>query len=136
MVVTKGALTDAITTSNSGGHWGPELKFAGYDLVLIEGKAPRPVYLWIYDDAVQLRERRSDRLLVAHVAGQRPHVEVGFQPRQRVLVPSQRDHLVAHADEPLHDCASDPLRAAGHDDDSAHLRITGASRSICASRSG
>src|SRR6266852_2188228 len=32
MVVTKGALTDAITTSNSGGHWGPELKFAGYDL--------------------------------------------------------------------------------------------------------
>ena len=34
MVVTKGALTNAITTSNSGGHWGPELKFAGYDLIL------------------------------------------------------------------------------------------------------
>ena len=31
MVVTKGALTNVITTSNSGGHWGPELKFAGYD---------------------------------------------------------------------------------------------------------
>ena len=41
MVVTKGALTGAITTSNSGGHWGPELKFAGYDLLLIEGRASR-----------------------------------------------------------------------------------------------
>ena len=56
MVVTKGALTGAITTSNSGGHWGPELKFAGYDLLLIEGKAPAPVYLFIYDDAVQIRD--------------------------------------------------------------------------------
>src|SRR5947209_12744047 len=56
MVVTKGALTNAITTSNSGGHWGPELKFAGYDLLLLEGRAPKPVYLLIYDDIVQLRD--------------------------------------------------------------------------------
>ena len=40
MVVTKGALTNAITTSNSGGHWGPELKFAGYDLLILEGNLP------------------------------------------------------------------------------------------------
>ncbi|MBI4519167.1 MAG: aldehyde ferredoxin oxidoreductase family protein [Deltaproteobacteria bacterium] len=55
MVVTKGALTGAITTSNSGGHWGPELKFAGYDMVIVEGRAPRPVYLWIHNDEVELR---------------------------------------------------------------------------------
>jgi aldehyde:ferredoxin oxidoreductase len=59
MVVTKGALTNAITTSNSGGHWGPELKFAGYDLLLIEGRADRPVYLFIYDDDVQIRDARA-----------------------------------------------------------------------------
>jgi aldehyde:ferredoxin oxidoreductase len=59
MVVTKGALTNAITTSNSGGHWGPELKFAGYDLLLLEGRAPKPVYLFIYDDVVQLRDAGS-----------------------------------------------------------------------------
>ncbi len=58
MVVTKGALTGAITTSNSGGHWGPELKFAGYDMVILEGKASEPVYLWIYDDAVEIRDAR------------------------------------------------------------------------------
>ena len=56
MVVTKGALTNAITTSNSGGHWGPELKFAGYDMVILEGRAPKPVYLFIYDDHVELRD--------------------------------------------------------------------------------
>ena len=56
MVVTKGALTNAITTSNSGGFWGPELKFAGYDFVILQGQAPRPQYLWIYDDTVELRD--------------------------------------------------------------------------------
>lgn len=56
MVVTKGALTNAITTSNSGGHWGPELKFAGYDMLILEGKSPKPVYLSIYNDQVELRD--------------------------------------------------------------------------------
>jgi aldehyde:ferredoxin oxidoreductase len=56
MVVTKGALTGAITTSNSGGSWGPEFKFAGYDLLIVEGKAPRPSYLFIYDDYVEVRD--------------------------------------------------------------------------------
>ena len=53
-VVTKGALTGAITTSNSGGKWGAELKFAGYDLLIIEGKAKNPVYITINDDDVQV----------------------------------------------------------------------------------
>lgn len=56
MVVTKGALTNAITTSNSGGHWGPELKFAGYDMLIIEGKSPKPCYLFINDDQVEIRD--------------------------------------------------------------------------------
>lgn len=56
MVVTKGALTNAITTSNSGGHWGPELKFAGYDLLILEGKSPQPVYLFINNDQVEIRD--------------------------------------------------------------------------------
>ncbi len=59
MVVTKGALTGAITTSNSGGHWGPELKFAGYDLLIFEGRAPKPSYLFIYDDRVEVRDAAS-----------------------------------------------------------------------------
>ncbi len=56
MVLCKSPLTDAIACSNSGGYWGPELKFAGYDMVILEGKAPRPVYIWIYNDQVEIRD--------------------------------------------------------------------------------
>jgi aldehyde:ferredoxin oxidoreductase len=55
-VVTKGALTGAIASANSGGTWGPELKFAGYDAVIFEGAAPKPVYLWIKDQTVEIRD--------------------------------------------------------------------------------
>ena len=55
-VVTKGPMTGAIAASNSGGSFGPELKFAGYDMVIIEGKASKPVYLWINDDQVEIRD--------------------------------------------------------------------------------
>ena len=54
-VVTKGPLTGTVAASNSGGFFGPELKYAGYDLVIIEGKANKPMYLWIYNDKVKLR---------------------------------------------------------------------------------
>ena len=50
MVICKSPLTDAVACSNSGGYWGPELKFAGYDVVILEGKAPKPVYIWIEND--------------------------------------------------------------------------------------
>src|SRR5438552_11321579 len=56
MVVTKGALTGAITTSNSGGHWGPELKYAGYDMLILEGRAPNPCSLVIADGRVEIRD--------------------------------------------------------------------------------
>ncbi|MGD9600602.1 MAG: aldehyde ferredoxin oxidoreductase family protein [Gammaproteobacteria bacterium] len=52
--VTKGALTGAIASSNSGGQFGGELKMAGYDLVIFEGRAAAPVYLYIQDDDAQL----------------------------------------------------------------------------------
>ena len=55
MVVTKGYLTGAIACSNSGGNFGPELKFAGYDLIIFEGKAKEPVYLLIEDNHIEIR---------------------------------------------------------------------------------
>ncbi len=53
-VVTKGPLTNAIACSNSGGKFGAELKFAGYDLLILEGRSETPVYLLIQDDSVQV----------------------------------------------------------------------------------
>jgi aldehyde:ferredoxin oxidoreductase len=55
-VITKGALTGAIASSNSGGYWGAELKMAGWDMIIFEGKSPKPVYLYINDDVAELRD--------------------------------------------------------------------------------
>ncbi|WP_043703046.1 aldehyde ferredoxin oxidoreductase family protein [Tepidimonas taiwanensis] len=55
-VITKGPLTGAIACSNSGGYWGAELKMAGWDMIIFEGRSPKPVYLYIHDDEVELRD--------------------------------------------------------------------------------
>ncbi|HDQ73666.1 MAG TPA: aldehyde:ferredoxin oxidoreductase [Chloroflexi bacterium] len=48
--------TGILGDSNAGGFFGPELKFAGYDQIVIRGRAERPVCLWIEDDEVTLRD--------------------------------------------------------------------------------
>jgi aldehyde:ferredoxin oxidoreductase len=54
-VTFKSPLTGFIGDSNSGGTFGVTLKYAGYDMLIIEGKAKRPSYLWIDGDVVELR---------------------------------------------------------------------------------
>src|SRR5512139_709468 len=53
-VITKGALTGAIACSNSGGYFGAELKFAGWDMIIVEGRSAKPVFLHIEDDRASL----------------------------------------------------------------------------------
>jgi aldehyde:ferredoxin oxidoreductase len=53
-VVTKGALTGAIACSNSGGFFGNELKNAGWDMIIFEGRAAKPVYLLLQNDRAEL----------------------------------------------------------------------------------
>ncbi len=53
-VVTKGPLTGTVACSNSGGQFGGELKQAGWDMVIIEGKSAKPVYLMIVDGQAEL----------------------------------------------------------------------------------
>jgi aldehyde:ferredoxin oxidoreductase len=53
-VITKGALTGAIACSNSGGFFGNEMKNAGYDMIIFEGRSANPVYLLINNDSAEL----------------------------------------------------------------------------------
>ncbi|MDO8472638.1 MAG: aldehyde ferredoxin oxidoreductase family protein [Dehalococcoidia bacterium] len=57
-VGAKSPLTGGIAKSEAGEFWGSELRRAGYDVVIIEGKAERPVYLWINDGVATLRDAR------------------------------------------------------------------------------
>lgn len=59
MLVTKGSLNGAIACSNAGGFFGREMKQAGYDALIIEGRADRPVYLSILDDEIKVNDASS-----------------------------------------------------------------------------
>jgi len=56
IVSTISPQTRLFAFSMMGGFWGPELKYAGYDKVVIRGKSPDLVYLWIHDDKVEIRD--------------------------------------------------------------------------------
>ncbi|MHB1006714.1 MAG: aldehyde ferredoxin oxidoreductase family protein [Chloroflexota bacterium] len=64
-VCAKSPYTGSFFHSIFGGFFGPELKFAGYDGLVVEGKADKPVFLWIDDDTVELRD-------AAHLWGRDP----------------------------------------------------------------
>lgn len=55
-VTFKSPATNGYAFSLVGGHLGPELKFAGYDALIVEGKADKPVYLWIENDDVKIKD--------------------------------------------------------------------------------
>ncbi len=55
-VCAKSPLTGGFAESEAGGFWGPELKRAGFDVIIITGKAEKPVYLWIKNGKVKFKE--------------------------------------------------------------------------------
>ena len=55
-VSAKSPLTGIFGDSNAGGHFSVEMKFAGYDQIVIEGKSPKPVYIYVKDQEVQLMD--------------------------------------------------------------------------------
>lgn len=55
-VAAKSPLTGGYGESEAGGWWAPELKRAGYDGIIVTGKAEKPVYLWIHDGEVEIRD--------------------------------------------------------------------------------
>jgi len=55
VMALRSPLTGSIASANSGGRWGPFLKFAGFDMIVIEGKSEEPVYLEVLDGTAEIR---------------------------------------------------------------------------------
>jgi aldehyde:ferredoxin oxidoreductase len=55
-VAGKSPLTGLIGSANMGGFFGPELRFAGFDHLIIKGKAHKPSYLWVHNGEIEIRE--------------------------------------------------------------------------------
>ena len=58
-IAAKSPLTLGYGEAEAGGFWGPELKFAGYDAVVIKGRADSPVYIWIHNEDAEIRDARK-----------------------------------------------------------------------------
>lgn len=63
-VVTKGALTNGMASTQANGFFGAFLKFSGFDGIILQGAAPNWVYLYIHDGKVELKD-------AGHLAGKK-----------------------------------------------------------------
>ena len=108
MVITKGPLTGTIASSNSGGFFGAKLKNTGYDLIVFEGKAAAPCYLYLDDEKAELRD-------ASHVWGKNTHETTDILLAE-VNIESAKVACIGQAGEKLALMASimnDKHRAAG-----------------------
>ena len=82
-VGAKSPLTGGFGESESGGYWGAELKRAGWDAIVFHGVSPTPVYLWINDGAVEIRDAGHLWGRITGDVEETIHAELG-DPRIRV----------------------------------------------------
>jgi aldehyde:ferredoxin oxidoreductase len=57
--IARSPLTGAFGESEAGGYWGPELKMAGLDAIVLTGRSPYPVYLWVREGTAEIRDARQ-----------------------------------------------------------------------------
>ncbi|MEM2560614.1 MAG: aldehyde ferredoxin oxidoreductase family protein [Candidatus Bathyarchaeia archaeon] len=93
----KSPLSGGIAWSQAGGFWGVELKRAGYDTIIIEGKADKPVYLWICDEEAEIRS-------ATHIWGQKTketqqiiREEIGDKSVRVIMIGPAGERLVRFA---------------------------------------
>ena len=107
-VMAKSPLTDGWGEASAAGWFGPQLKFAGYDAIVVEGKAEHPVYLWISDGEAGINNARH---IWGKVTGETQELirkEVGSEKACVACIGPGGEHLVRYA------CIiSDLHRAAG-----------------------
>ncbi len=93
----KSPLTNGIGKSEVGGFWGAELKRAGIDILIIEGKADYPVYLWINDDVIEIRDARHIWGQTTKDTQERMITELGENRIRTALIGPGGERLVRYA---------------------------------------
>ena len=91
IVTTISPQTKLMAFSMMGGFWAPELKYAGYDKVILRGKSPNLVYLWIHNDKVEIRD-------ASHLQG-KGAIETAELLRQELKQPNAQVSAIGLAGE-------------------------------------
>ena len=96
-VGAKSPLTNGYGEAEAGGFWGPELKLAGFDALIVEGKARTPVYLWIHDGAVEIRDASRFWGLTIAESQNAIHKELGSNAIRTAQIGTGGENLVRYA---------------------------------------
>ncbi|MFC1915741.1 aldehyde ferredoxin oxidoreductase N-terminal domain-containing protein, partial [Chloroflexota bacterium] len=105
-VGAKSPLTGAFGEADAGGYWGAELKMAGFDAIIIEGKAEKPVYLFIQNGEAQIKDARHLWGMKALECQQAIHEELGDSQIKVALIGPAGENRVRFA------CVMNDLDAA------------------------
>ena len=96
-IAAKSPLTGAYGEAEAGGFWGPELKFAGFDALIITGKAAKPSYLWITDGKAEIRSAERIWGLETGPAQEAIKEELGDKRARVALIGPAGENLVRFA---------------------------------------
>ena len=105
-VVGKSPLTGIYGDANSGGHFAPKMKQAGYDCVVFQGRSPKPVYLWLNNGSAELRDAKS---VWGHGTEETEKIlreELGDPRVQSACIGQAGENLVRYAAVMTHGCAA------------------------------
>lgn len=97
VVVAKSPLTNTITQAGANGFFGCRLKSAGYDVVIVRGKAEKPVYLWINNDQVEIRDASHVWGLGTHETEEMLKAEVGKKNASVACIGPAGENMVRYA---------------------------------------
>lgn len=96
-VTFKSPATNLYAKSSGGGHFGPELKFAGYNHIVVHGCSEKPVYVWIEDDKVEIRDASHLWGLSVSETDEAIRQELGRQDIETVCIGPAGENMVKFA---------------------------------------
>ena len=105
-VVGKSPLTGIYGDANSGGHFAPKMKQAGFDAVVFQGRSPKPVYLFLNDGKAELR---NAKLVWNHGTEETERIlreEIGDPRVESACIGQAGENLVRYAAVMTHGCAA------------------------------
>jgi aldehyde:ferredoxin oxidoreductase len=93
----KSPLSNTLAKSEAGGFWGAELKFAGFDVLIVEGKADKPVYIYIEDNNVQIKSAVSLWGFPTKETQEQIREELGQKRAQIAMIGPGGENMVKYA---------------------------------------
>ena len=96
-VVTKSPLTGCFGDASAGGFFGPMLKFAGYDMIIFSGASEKPVYLYVEDENIELRDASAYWGMDARECDRAICSDLGDKRFEIACIGPAGEHLVRYA---------------------------------------